>query len=232
MKIIHTYKIVAAALLLLLTTSTVSARKLSDFFVQMPNSVLPLFSDVNRADCIDFIASNMEAKITNRLDGQSVMDTLTTDFLHIQVTKSSTFALKMLPYRHDTLLVAIHTVKAPEADSEVTVYNQHWRKLKTADFVDVPVLKDFFKAPIASKMTSENKDSVQTFEHLKKLFTMNLMQAEMSPVHDSITWTCTTPETFSEEEQKKLKPYWREKLVRRVAEKALKRRIVHALPSK
>lgn len=212
------YKLVAIALLLLLTTSIASARKLSEFFVHMPNSILPLFSDVNRADCIDFIASNMEAKVTNRLEGQSVMDTLTTDYLHIQVTKASTFALKMLPYKKDTLLVAIHTVKAPEGDSEVTVYNQHWRKLKTADFVHVPVLDDFFKSP-ALGTDAAAKDSMQTFQHIKQWFTMNLMKAEMSPAHDSITWTCTTPETFSEEDLKQLKPYWKDKLVRKIIKK-------------
>lgn len=217
MKTIQTYRLFLSALLLCLVGSTpLTARNIGQFFVQMPSSVLPLFSDVNRADCIDFIASHMEAKITNRLNGQSVMDTLTTNYLHIQVTKASTFAMKMLANKRDTLLVVVHTVKAPEADSEISVYNQHWQKLKTAKYVNVPVLKDFLKAPVGNEITPENKASIQTFEHLQQLFTMLLMQAEISPADNDITWTCTTPETFSEDDQKKLQPYWRGQIVRSI----------------
>ena len=38
-----------------------------DCFKAMPDSLTPLLTEVNKADCIDFLESKMKAEVTNRL---------------------------------------------------------------------------------------------------------------------------------------------------------------------
>ena len=42
-------------------------------FTNMPDSICPLLTAVNRADFIDFLESKMKAEVTNRLGGKSEM---------------------------------------------------------------------------------------------------------------------------------------------------------------
>ena len=52
---------------MLLPLSRAAAQKEArTVFVQMPDSILPLLTEVNRADCIDFLDSHMRAQVTNR----------------------------------------------------------------------------------------------------------------------------------------------------------------------
>ena len=60
------------------------AQEAKTCFVNMPDSLSPLLTAVNRADCVDFLASKMKAQVTNTLGGKSEMTELTADYIRIQ----------------------------------------------------------------------------------------------------------------------------------------------------
>ena len=64
-------------------------------FTNMPDSLSPLLTAVNRADFIDFLESKMKAEVTNRFGGKSEMTELTPDYIRVQVTPQSTWQMKL-----------------------------------------------------------------------------------------------------------------------------------------
>ncbi len=70
--------------------------KISDLFREMPDSLLPVLSENNRLDMIDFMASGMKAEVTNRLGGRSEMILLTDDSLRIKVSDAQTVTLLLI----------------------------------------------------------------------------------------------------------------------------------------
>ena len=60
-----------------------------DCFKAMPDSLTPLLTEVNKADCIDFLESKMKAEVTNRLGQKSEMTELAPDYIRMQMTSRS-----------------------------------------------------------------------------------------------------------------------------------------------
>ena len=75
---------------------SLSAQLAKTCFTNMPDSLSPLLTAVNRADFIDFLESKMKAEITNRFGGKSEMTELTPDYIRVQVTPQSTWQMKLL----------------------------------------------------------------------------------------------------------------------------------------
>ena len=48
-------------------TCSLQAQEAKTFFKNMPDSLSPLLTAVNRADCIDFLESKMKAEVTTVL---------------------------------------------------------------------------------------------------------------------------------------------------------------------
>ena len=70
--------------------------KISDLFREMPDSLLPVLSENNRLDMIDFMASGMKAEVSNRLGGRSEMTMLTDDSLRVKVSDALTVTLLLI----------------------------------------------------------------------------------------------------------------------------------------
>ena len=71
----------------------------------MPDSLTPLLTEVNKADCIDFLESKMKAEVTNRLGQKSEMTELAPDYIRMQMTSRSFWQMKMLNVNDSTRCV-------------------------------------------------------------------------------------------------------------------------------
>lgn len=81
---------------------SVGAQEAKTVFVNIPDSLCPLLSSVNRADCIDFIESKMKAQVTNRFGGKSEMTELSPDYVSLQMSDASNWQMKLLPLNDTT----------------------------------------------------------------------------------------------------------------------------------
>ena len=188
-------------------TVCAKAQQARDYFTSMPDSVLPLLTEVNRADCIDFLDSHMKAEVTNRFNNKSEMTRLTTDFIEMQLSPSSTWQMKVLPLADAQVVCAVSTVSAPAADSHLRFYDDDWKELPVSRFIDaLPVLDDFFTAIPDS--VSPNR-----YQTYRSRVDMLLMKADLSPDAQTLTFTFTTPSTLDREAANFLKPYLREEIV-------------------
>lgn len=177
-------------------------------FTNMPDSLSPLLTAVNRADFIDFLESKMKAEVTNRFNGKSEMTELSTDYLHIKMSDQSTWQMKLLPLNDSTAVICtVSTVCAPACDSHIRFYTTDWQPLPTADFLPtLPVMDDFLTvAP----------DTAQQFRYqeARRQADILLMKADLSAKDTTLTFACTTPDYMEKEAAETLKPFIRRPIV-------------------
>lgn len=185
---------------------SLQAQEAKTYFKNMPDSLSPLLTSVNRADCIDFLESKMKAEVTNRFGGKSEMTELTPDYIHLQMTPQSSWQMKLLATNDSTKLICtVSTACAPACDSDVHFYTTRWEELPAASFLTLPEMKDFLAIP----------DTLQDYEikDAGEQADMLLMKADLSGKDNALTFTFATPDYMNKEAAEKLKPYLRQPVV-------------------
>lgn len=183
-----------------------NAQQAKTLFVNMPDSLSPLLTAVNRADCIDFLESNMRALVENRFGRKSEMTVLGEDYIRMQMSPQTSWQMKVLPVNDSTKVICtVSTVCAPVCDSDIKFYTTDWKELPAEEFLSAqPVMDDFFQTA-----DSANYD----FINGRRQADMLLVQAELSKEAPTLTFTLTTPRYMEKETAEKLKPFLRRSVV-------------------
>ena len=163
----------------------------------MPDSVMPLLTKNNRLDFIDFYDAQMEAIVTNRLDGKSRMDMLTEDFLQISYTRSTDITMKLLPVNDSTdILCMVTTVKAAANDSRIAFFDDQWTPLQTPKYISQPSIEDF-------RTTHQGDSAAWAWSKLDIFFHTYHLCAE----NTELKCTLTTTDYLSSEDRIQVAPY-------------------------
>lgn len=188
------------------SVSSVNAQQAKTLFVNMPDSLSPLLTAVNRADCIDFLESNMRALVENRFGRKSEMTVLGEDYIRMQMSPQTSWQMKVLPVNDSTKVICtVSTVCAPVCDSDLKFYTTDWKELPAEDFLSTqPVMDDFFQTA-----DSTNYD----FLNARRQADMLLVKMEWSKETPALTFTLTTPGYMEKETAEKLKPFLRRSIV-------------------
>lgn len=170
------------------------------WFTSMPDSVMPLLTHVNRLDFIDYCDANMEAVVTNRMDGKSRMDTLTDDFASIRYTESTDVSMKLLPLNDTTdILCMVTTMRASVWDSRIAFYDDQWRPLEASDYFVEPSLSDF-------RLNLSNDSAMLVWSKMDIFFRTFHLSAE----DGGLRCVLTSLDHFAEEEREEAVPYVRQ----------------------
>lgn len=183
---------------------TANAQTMKELFVSMPDTLSLVLTKNNRADCVDFIASKMEAKVTNRFDNTSEVTVLTDDYLKADITECSSWEMRRLPVNDSIYVICmITTVSGPVKDSNVCFYSTNWEELPKSQYIEsFPVADDFFIA-------SQNIEEADSIKELRKKSYITFIQASLSEKDTSLSFTYTTPDYMNKEDGEKLKLYMR-----------------------
>ncbi len=178
------------------------AQEAKTCFVNMPDSLSPLLTAVNRADCVDFLASDMKAQVTNTLGGKSEMTELTADYIRIQTTEQSSWQMKLLPLNDSTKVICVvQTACAPACDSHFKFYTTGWHELPAQDYLPAtPAIADFI---------AEAADTTDVYEYqdARRQADLPLFKAELSKDDTSLTFILATPDYMAKDAAEKLRPY-------------------------
>ena len=186
------------SLLLFMAVSMCQARgTMRQWFVAMPDSVMPLLTKNNRLDFIDFVDSGMDAVVTNRLEGKSMMNMLSDDYLHIEYTQTCDVTMKLLAV-NDSLdvLCMVTTVRAAVDDSHIAFFDAAWHPMTVGELLEEPVLDDFRNAEVG--------DSANAAWNKMDVF---FKTYELSPDTCSLTCRLRSIDHLSEEDRKIVMPY-------------------------
>jgi hypothetical protein len=178
-----------------------SAQTFRDMYLDTPDSVMPLLTKLDRSDFIEYLKAGMRAKVTNRLDGVSVLKELTANYLYLQTTSSSSMQMKMLPFKGDSIMCVVNTVKAEVEDSRIAFFGRSWNRLSDGDFFKAPSIKDFFA----------DKDSASSYMDKCDMY---LVALRLNAADDSMIAEYTMPAYMGREDSLVVAPFLR-KLVYR-----------------
>ena len=76
-------KLLFIIMLLCGASSQMRAQEMRAIFLEAPDSIFPLLSKSYRADLVDYIDAGMTAKVTNSLDGTSILEELAPDYMRL-----------------------------------------------------------------------------------------------------------------------------------------------------
>ena len=114
-----------------------SAKSVREMWLSMPDSIIPYLNNNQRIELVDFINLNVKSEVSNLLGDSTVLDTLSTDYLHLTVNPSTKIELKMLPFVNaDSILCMIKTLNAPESESMIEFYDKDWNRLPSEAMFD------------------------------------------------------------------------------------------------
>lgn len=189
-----------------LSLNSLQAQEAKTLFINMPDSLSPLLTKVNREDCIDFLGSNMKAQVDNRFGKKSEMTELGKDYIRMQMSPQTTWQMKMLALNDSTnIICTVSTACAPACDSSLSFYTADWKPLAASEFITLPVMNDFLNTP--------DSTVIYEFDEARRSADILLMKADFNKENTELTITLTTPEYMSKETAEKLKPFLRRPIV-------------------
>ena len=68
-----------------------------DLWIQMPDSIVPYLNNSVRTEMADLYQMKVKAESRNLLEGTSVIDTLTSDYMRVSLNSNSAMQIKQLP---------------------------------------------------------------------------------------------------------------------------------------
>lgn len=194
--------------LLFLTICSVGllyAQDAKTLFLSSPDSITPLLTEVNRADFIDFLESNMKAQVKNKFGAVSEMTALTSDYLSIQMSANSTWEMKLLPVSDSIQVVCVvHSVCAPVCDSSVTFYTTSWEKLNVSQYISLPSINDFLVS-----VDSSDSDELYVYNMLRSRADILFARISFSQELPGLLFFLTTPEYMVKEDAEEMAKYIR-----------------------
>ena len=175
-------------------TNISQAKDIREIWFSMPDSLISYLDKSKRIEMVDYIDMKVKADVKNALEGTSVMDTLTNEFLQVTLNEACTLQMRTLPSENgDTLFCLSKTLRGPLAESEVSIYNQDWQKIKTLSFNAQELI------------TKPDTMSQAAFDDLRPLFEVSLVEAQLSIDQPTLTIS-VSPINLSKEETEKVKP--------------------------
>ena len=194
--------------MLMLWLLPADAQQAKQYFVSMPDTILPLLTEINRADCIDFLESNMRAIVTNRLDGKSEMTKLTDNYIEIKLSEQSSWQMKVLALNDSTqVLCTVFTACAPACDSHIKFYTTQWESLSLADYIQtMPTLSDYLP------QLNETDYDIQTLNAVKQADLL-LIKMQLSADDNTLVCSFDTPQYMEKSAAQKLTPLLQKPIV-------------------
>lgn len=191
------------SLLVCMAVCGAKAQDMAPLFAAMPDALAPQLEDAWRKDLIDLYNAGKEAKLKNTMNGFSILQKLTSDYLLLQVSDNSTIELKLLPLVNDTEIIGmITTVSGPAPDSRIAFYSTDWKPLEALDLFTPPSGDWFIKEGV--------EKSGEAYLHAVSMLDMDLIRYSFSPDDSTLTATYTTPLYLSEKDRESVLPYLRE----------------------
>lgn len=181
-----------------------------DLWVQMPDSIVAYLDKEKRAEIAELYQAEMKTETKNKLDGTTVMDTLTDDFACITLNASATMQIKKLEAGNSFVICVVRNFNAPETDSEINFFSPEWKPLD-GDF-GLPNTDD---AERTKAFFTERPDSITAADYNERLSLIDpvMLCASLSADGQFITLTITTP-LINSEERKSVVPIIRKRKFR------------------
>lgn len=159
------------------------AKSMSEIWADLPCSVIPYLDQAHRMQMMQYIKMGLQGDVDHSLAGKSVMDTLTTDYIHVTLNESVVMELKRLPQSGaDSLLCVVTTWKGPAEESAVRFFSQDWQALDLSNAFDGKQIADLADEMMQKPDTMDDK----RFAELRSMIDPVMIGVRLSPANDQM----------------------------------------------
>lgn len=138
-------KILLLFFLLSVSSLPVCSQMMERLFMAAPDSVVPLLDENDRFELVEYAKAGMKSRVSNRLEDESVLKEIGTDYLFLQTTAISSMQMKLLPLGSDTVICVVNSVKVEAEDSRVAFFDSKWNRIPGDRFFKSPSIREFFQ---------------------------------------------------------------------------------------
>ena len=182
----------------LILSLDISSKSMAELWQSMPDSVIPYIDRTQRQEMTEFISMGVEGKVRHSLLGESKMDTISSDYIHLTLSESMEMEMKRLPFQDgDSILCVVKTWSAPCRESEMYFYTQDWQE------VEIPNPLVRYRGEV--RLSRPDTMSVETFEYLSHQVGFVLTAASLSGSDDTLNVYQSVP-LLPTEDNERLKP--------------------------
>lgn len=137
-------KRIIAFTVLMLAVTVAGAADLRTLFVEMPDSIMPLLTRSERMDFLDYMDSNMKARVKNKLGGESEMTLLQENMLSVNTSESGRVDMALFRKKDGSNLICIvNTVTVRYPDSRISFYTEDWEPVPIDGLIGLPSFDDY-----------------------------------------------------------------------------------------
>ena len=177
------------------------AQKMSDLFIQMPDSLVQTLDKMSKTSLIEAWkdSDGQSASIQNKLGGKSEIKELTDDYLFLQTSAGNSVEIKLLPINeYYRILCFVKNGCAPACDGKVSFYTVEWKPLKNNYFTPVSETV-FHKTEMSEKCVS-----------VKESLDMHPIKYSLNKNNLQLTATYSVGAYLNKDDYETLKPCLRE----------------------
>lgn len=138
-------KILLLFFLLSVSSLPVCSQMMERLFMAAPDSVVPLLDENDRFELVEYAKAGMKSRVSNRLEDESVLKEIGTDYLFLQTTGISSMQMKLLPVGSDTVICVVNSVKVEAEDSRVAFFDSKWNRFPGDRLFKSPSIREFFQ---------------------------------------------------------------------------------------
>lgn len=182
--------ILAVIALCCLPFNSFAATSAKDLWVNMPDSIAPYLNQKLRLECADLYEMGVKAEVRNLLKGISKIDTLSANYLQVQLNEACSLQLGVLPRTEgDSVICLVKTFAGPEKESSVQLYSMQWQLLQTMSFS----FDSFVQKP--------DTMSAQRYEEILASVDHYFFEAKLEPQSQCLLVQVNTAWNFTDEDK-------------------------------
>ena len=174
------------AAMLFSATMSFAQKQMKDYWVAMPDSVVPYLNKTKRTEMVDFYQMGVKAETFNLLQGATTLDSLTATFADVTLNPTARIQLSLLPTTGgDTLICMSRTYYGEAPETTVSFYDRQWRPIPSAGLLPTILPESLVQRP--DTMT------VERYDDLFRLVDPMMTYALMSSGGQELTFFLSTP---------------------------------------
>ena len=176
----------------------VPAKSMVEIWEALPDTMLPYIDRNHRLEMTEFLNMGLKGEVDHSLRGQSIMDTITSNYIHLTLNETVEMHIKRLSYHDgDSVLCVVKTWSAPDRESDVYFYTQDWQRL------DIPNPLELYRTEL--RLSRPDSMSVDEWDTLASKVSFVLTGAALSASHDNLQVFQSVP-LLSIEDRDKIRP--------------------------
>lgn len=175
---------------------------MAELFKQMPDSLFPYLTTNNKLDMLDFIDAGMEAKVSNKFDGESLLLELDSTYLKLMLNASVEVEMKLLTSSsilNDStkhLICIVTTYGDSIKESILNLFTTKWNAIE----------HDVTKSKLISYVINKpDTMSAVTFNNVKNIPDDYLITLSLDKIENSLSVSASTT-LLTTDDSTKVKP--------------------------